>query len=168
MAIDGIRAEKAVEEERSLLERLPASSLGSRTQQGEGHAGGWMGRWKGKAPEAFKRNLPPWGMKISFVLKSKQANTCSAELNTNSQSYYLLFLLRQHSGTSFKTERVPYVQICSNMEQETALLAGDQTQQIRKNEGWEDKGNNNKGSVFAFASYVHIKRDLNAPWSSRF
>lgn len=30
-----------------------------------------------------------------------------SQLNTNSQSYYLLFLLRQHSGTSLKLKAFP-------------------------------------------------------------
>lgn len=70
-------------------------------------AGRWVGGWKGRALGVFKRNLPPWGMKISFVLKGKQANTCSAQLNTNAQSYYLLFLLRQHSGTCLRLKGFP-------------------------------------------------------------
>lgn len=114
------------------------ASGGGGHSQGEGRAGRRMGRWKGKAVGAFKRNLPPWGMKISFVLKNKQANTCSAQLNTNSQSYYLLFLPRQHSGTSLRQKGFPVCRF---------EAIGSRRQPFRRGSDTTNKSNEHEGRV---------------------
>ena len=156
----GLRGEKP-------LGRGPASSGGA-GQPGRGTSRG--GGWKGKALRAFKRNLPPRGMKISFVLKSKQANTCSAQLNTNSQSYYLLFLPRQHSGTSLGLKGFPVCSFVAEWSKRQRFSGRSDT--ARKGKAKERRvGRQRKhepGCMPAPASSVRIERGLSAGWFTSF
>lgn len=148
-----IRAEKSFERGKKPLEKVPQSIWGSRTQAGRG----WMGGGKGKASGPLKRNFPPWGRKISFVFESKQANTCSAQLNAASLSYYLLFLPWQHSGTSRRLKGIPVLGFVATRSRRQPLSRRSDTTNGSSPGMKGGKRRNNNKAVFALASSVHIK-----------